>query len=142
MAMEMVSVNLFAVVVSAVISMGLGMLWYGPLFGQQWMKLSGIKEPSAEERKKMMGKMAPSMAAGFAASLVAAYVLAAIIKFSSSVGPIEGAITGFFVWLGFIATVSLNMVLWEGKPMKLYFLNNAYSLVNFALIGAVIAAMG
>ncbi|HLC93186.1 MAG TPA: DUF1761 domain-containing protein [archaeon] len=141
MAMEVQAVNIVALVVSAIASMGLGMLWYGPLFGRQWMALSGIKEPTKEEKDKMMGKMMPMMAAGFVASLIAAYVLAVFIQFSGAVGAFEGALTGFWVWLGFIATVSLNTVLWEGKPIKLYLLNNGHELVHFALIGIIIASM-
>ncbi len=33
----MFQINLLAVVVCAIASMVLGMLWYGPLFGKKWM---------------------------------------------------------------------------------------------------------
>lgn len=40
---EAVSINYLAVVVAAVVSMGLGAFWYSPLgFGKMWMNLSGI----------------------------------------------------------------------------------------------------
>ncbi len=135
--MQVPSVNPAAVVVCAVVSMVLGMLWYGPLFGKKWMELTG-KKMSDMGNKADMPKL---MAAAFVGSLVAAYVMAVIVKFSSASTPVEGIMTGFWVWLGFIATVSLNMVLWEGKPVKLYVLNNAHQLVNFAIMGAIIVAM-
>ena len=136
------TVNLVAVLASGIVSMVLGMLWYGPLFGKKWMQLSGIKEPSKEEQGKIMGKMLPSMAGGFVAALVMAYVLSMFVKFVGAATPLDGALVGFWAWLGFIATVTMSSVLWEGKPVQLYVLNNGHELVHFLLVGAIIAAMG
>ncbi len=132
------NVNFVAVVISAVISMVIGMLWYGPLFGKKWMELTGKKMGEMGNKEEM-----PKLyVAALAASLVAAYMLAVFIKFVQAATPVDGAITGFWVWLGFIATVSLNEVLWGKRPLGLYLLNNGHELVNFAIIGAIIAAMG
>jgi hypothetical protein len=38
-------------------------------------------------------------------------------------------------WLGFIATTSLGMVLWEGKSWKLYAINIGYYFVTFIIGG-------
>lgn len=38
----MVPVNYLAILVAAVLSMVLGFLWYGPLFGKEWTKLMGV----------------------------------------------------------------------------------------------------
>ncbi|MDO8488446.1 MAG: DUF1761 family protein [bacterium] len=38
----MVPVNYLAILAAAVLSMVLGFLWFGPLFGQTWMKLMGL----------------------------------------------------------------------------------------------------
>ncbi len=138
-AMQMMSVNFAAVVVAAVASMVLGFLWFGPLFGKKWMELSGHKMGDMESKK---GSMGTSYLAMFVGYLVSAYVLANIVKFSGAASLVEGAITGFMVWLGFVATVTLGMVLWDGKPVQLYLLTNAYQVINFALMGAILFAMG
>lgn len=135
--MEVPSVNLAAVAVCAAFSMVLGMLWYGPLFGKKWMELTG-KKMGDMGNKAEMPKL---MGVAFIGTLVAAYVLAIFIKFSGAATPVEGVMAGFWAWLGFIATVSLSTVLWEGKPVRLYMLNNAHELVHFAGMGAIIAAM-
>lgn len=135
----MVDVNLVAVLVAAVASMIIGMLWYSPLlFGNIWMKLSGMsKSDMAKKKKKGMGG---TMAVAFIAQLVTGYVLAIFVAFTGSTTASTGAITGFWLWLGFVGTVTLGSVLWESKPVKLYVLNNAHNLLSLAVMGAIIGA--
>lgn len=135
----MVPVNLVAVVVAAVASMVVGMLWYGPLFGKKWVELSGVRMSDIESKKSEMPK---TYLIAFIGALVAAFVLAGFLKYAQAVTPVDGAVVGAMAWLGFVATVSLGNVLWEGKPVSLYLLNNGYNLVNFAVMGAVIVAVG
>lgn len=134
-----VAVNLAAVLTAAVVSMLIGMLWYGKLFARQWMSLAGMKAADMAKMKKQgVGK---SYAAAFIGALLTAYVLAWFVDIIVAVpAPLWGAIIGFMVWLGFIATVTAGSVLWEGKPQKLYLLNNAYHLINMAIMGAIVAA--
>lgn len=40
----MVPVNYIAVILAAVAANVLGFIWYGPLLGKQWMKLSGMSQ--------------------------------------------------------------------------------------------------
>ena len=37
-------INYWAVVVAALSGFAVGALWYGPLFGRQWMAASGVTE--------------------------------------------------------------------------------------------------
>ena len=47
------AVNYLAVLVAAIVSMVIGGLWYSPLlFGNVWMKLSGITQKDVEKAKK------------------------------------------------------------------------------------------
>jgi len=43
-----------------------------------------------------------------------------------------------WIWLGFIATVTLGNVLWHGRPKELWALENAYSLVNLLVMTAIL----
>ena len=131
-------VNLLAVLVAAVASFVLGFLWYSPfLFGNMWMELSGISKAKAGKAKsKGMGMQ---MVAAFAGALVMSYVLAHFVSYTQSTTIMDGAVAGFWLWLGFIATVTLGMVLWEGKPVKLYLLNNAHQLLSLMIMGAILA---
>ena len=129
------TINYLAVLVAAVASMVLGSLWYSPLmFGKLWMQLSGINMKEAPPKSKMM-KLYGAL---FVSTLVMVYVLAHMVDYAQATTAMEGAQAGFWIWLGFVATVSLGSVLWENKPVKLYLLNNAFQLVSMMLMGVIL----
>lgn len=135
----LVDINLAAVFGAAIASIVLGFLWYGPLFGKQWMSLMGWKKLSKAQMEKMKKGAQKSYVLGFVSALVMAYVLAHFVDYVGATTFLDGAITGFWVWLGFVATVMLGMVLWDGKPWKLYYINIGYQLVNLLVMGALLA---
>ena len=52
-----VTINYIAVLVAAIVNMVLGFLWYGPLFGKQWIQMMNFdKKKMAEAKRKGMGK--------------------------------------------------------------------------------------
>ena len=130
-------INYLAVLAAAVAYIVLGFLWYGPLFGKQWIKLMNFdKKKMSEMKNKGMGKTYVIMVVG---TLVTSYVLAHFVDYLDAAN-VAGALTAaFWIWLGFVAPVQLGMVLWEGKPWKLYFLNAAYYLVNLAVMATILA---
>ncbi len=131
-------INYLAVLVSAVLGFAIGMAWYSPfLFGNIWMKLSGISKTSVEKSKKK--GMAKSIAASFVGGLVMSFVLAHFIDIAGSVTALEGAQTGFWIWLGFIAPVMIGMVLWEGKSFKLYTVKVLHYLAVLMVMGSILA---
>lgn len=79
----------------------------------------------------------------FIGSLIMAYVLAHALVFASAYLKVEGVSAGLTVglwnWLGFVAPVTLGSVLWEGKPKKLWILNNAYYLLLLMVMGVILA---
>lgn len=136
-----VPINYLAVLVAAISSMVVGSVWYGPLFGKQWMMLSGMTgEKMKAAKAKGMGKSYGLM---FVGSLVMAYVLAHSLVFASTYldasGASAGVMTGFWNWLGFVAPVTLGTVLWDGKPWKLWVLNNAHYLISLVVMGVILA---
>ena len=129
------NINWIAVIVGAIVAYALGALWYSPvLFGKAWMKLSGVGEP----KKKGMAK---SYVAGFATQLVTAFVLSAFVGTLGASTATEGAIVGFWIWLGFLATTMFGMVLWENKPVKLYLISAVQVLVALKVMGAIVAVL-
>jgi hypothetical protein len=130
-------VNYLAVVVAAIIYMVLGFLWYGPLFGRQWMKLSNIT-PSGMSG----GAMAKTTLGSFIGALVMSYVLARVVDWMGATTVGTGIEAGCWMWLGFVATVTLNSIFYERRPVALYVLNNAYYLVALAIAGALFAVWG
>ena len=123
--------NYFAVLVAALINMVLGAAWYG-IFKVPWMKAMNIKESDG-----MPKGVAQSYGWSALASLVLAWVMALFTSYASSAA--QGALFGFLAWLGFVVTTSLNSVLWEQKPLMLYWLNIVYTLLSFVAMGALLA---
>jgi hypothetical protein len=132
-------VNHLAVVVAALFNWLLGALWYSPfLFAPQWMKALNINPKSLEQRKKALS-MSTIMAVSFASLWVLSYVLAFVLELTSARTLGAGALTGFLLWLGFVATTSLSSVLYESKPVTVYWIYNAYQLIAIVLSAAVLA---
>ena len=133
----MVPINYFAVLTSVVAMMAVGFVWYGPLFGKQWMALTGFSPDrmSASEAKKSYMLTALG-------SLLMAYVLAHSIIFAGVYLNMTGFMAGidgaFWSWIGFVAPVTLGTVIWDRKPWKLWILNNGYWLVGMLVMGVIL----
>lgn len=129
--------NYLAIIVAAIINMALGFIWYGPLFGKQWIKLMGYTKESMEKAKKGMEKTYAMM---FAGALVMAYVLSMLIA-RMNVTDLAGGVTlAFWAWFGFIAPVLLAEVLFGGKKWELYYINVGYQLVAMLAMGTLLAS--
>ena len=141
--MEVV-INYWAVLVATVAAIILGTVWYGPLFGKQWMRIVGIT----------MGEMTPSVKRTMAKSytilaltaFVMAFVLAHTLSFASEITEAEGvlaaATTAIWIWLGFVMPVTLGPVLWENRPWKYWFITSGYYLVSLILMAVVMTVWG
>jgi len=129
------SLNYWALIVAAVANMAIGFLWYGPLFGKQWKKLMGFTD---ESLKNMPLSATSAMALGAVNSLVIAFMLFYFTAPWVSI-TLGGAVMGaFWIWLGFVATTQIGSFLWEGKSIKLFFLNVAYSLVAYSVMAVIL----
>ncbi len=135
-----IPINYLAVVACGVSAMVLGYLWYGPIFGKKWQALMGFTPET------MMGmKQSPTQSYIFMAvgSLVLAYVLAHVLGISEKAWGMMDVSTalqgGFWMWLGFVATTQIGVVLWENKSWNLFFLNTAYSLVSIEVMAVILA---
>ena len=126
--MPQADINLLAVLISAVVSMVIGSLWFGALFGKAWMKEMKFDNKKIQAmKKKGMGK---SYFVNFLGTFVMAYILSHFVDYMGAVTFNQGMWTGFLVWLGFFATSMLGMMLWEGRSFKLYSIHVLYHLVN------------
>lgn len=130
--MSFTDVNWLAVIVATIINMFVGFLWYGPLFGERWMRLIGKRMEEIESGSSMYVISA-------VAALVSAYVLAVIVGASSAEGLIAGALIGAFVWVGIGATGTLVYTTFEGPPTGVWMLHALYQLVVFLINGALFA---
>ncbi len=130
-----ITINFWAVLIAAIVNIVVGSLWYGPLFGKMWKGLMGFTD---ESMKSMKLSAAHAMVGGLITALVMAYVLNHFAVLTGVVG-LDGAWQlAFWIWLGFMMTVSAGSFLWEGKPLKLFLLNAGQQLVSIFLMAVVL----
>ena len=133
------SVNFWAVLVSAVASMVIGSIWFGPLFGKKYISAMGLDKKTPEEQAAMKKGMMMSYVWQFISSLVMFYVLAWFILGTGMWGAGGGAQIAFWAWLGFVVPLKLGDALWGGK-MLLFWLGIGNSLITVLVGGAIIGA--
>jgi len=132
----LIQVNYIAVLLAGISAMVVGSVWYGPLFGKTWMKLVGINKEDVKksEMPKLYGIM-------FIGALVESYILSIFIHYAGATTLILGAKTGLWAWLGFVATTMIGNYMFAKRPMKLYYIDAGYALVNLVVMGTIIASM-
>lgn len=132
-------INYWAVIVSAVVSIIIGSLWYGPLFGKAFMKAMGMNEWSEEKKARMKKSMTMSYVLQAVASLVMFYVLARFMIGMDQMSVQGGLTTALWVWIGFVLPIQLGDAVWGGKWI-LFRINSGNMLVTLLVVGAILGA--
>lgn len=117
----------------------LGALWYGPVFGKIWITQVGITREDA--KKVNMGVMMGSSGLTYIVTAIIIAVLLNKIPICGTNGHcwMQGLQIGSMVGIAAGAAI-LNNSLYEMKSTKLKLINVTYSILNGAVIGAVIGA--
>ncbi len=127
-------INYLAVVVCGVISPLVGTIWYSPpLFQVPWLRGLG-KTPETQGRPSPVNFLI-----AFVAAAIEAFFLAFLMKAMGATTVSGGLLAGLIVWLGFVATTSLAIGTFEGKPYLVWVIENGAHLVTLLLIGVVLA---
>jgi len=120
--------------------MVLGAFWYSPIgFGTIWMTGMGYTNKDMDKAKNR--GMLKLYIAAFIGSILTSFVLARVILLINARSVGGGAATALLLWLGFAVPLLLSSVLWEQKPLKIYFINIAYQLVSMVVMGGVIGVL-
>jgi len=132
-------INYWAVLFSAIVSMVIGSIWYGPLFGKKFMEIMGMNKWTPDEQQAMQKKMWKSYVSQFVASLVMFFILAWYITTSVQTGVYGGVANAFGIWLGFVVPLAFGNTLWGGK-MAMFWLNIGNMLLTLLAGGTIIGA--
>ena len=100
------AINYLAVVIATLAGFGLGAVWYMVL-GKAWM--SAIGKTEAELTPATGTAKAMPFVIALVALFVMAWMLAGLMGHIGQVSVRGGALTGFFVWLGFL---SIPVAIW------------------------------
>ena len=127
------SVTWLGVIVCVVVAMISGFIWYHPkvFFPAWWAGIGKSGEP---------GNPNPII---YVFTIVAALVEALAMSFMLNVMPsgnlASGALTGFMLWLGFVAPTNLVNKLFAWHGFKVWAIEAGNHLLNFLLFGAILA---
>jgi len=121
-------------VIAAVIRMLVGGVWFSPIaFAPAWQRIVGITQD------QMKTGFPKAIAADAFGSLIMAWVLAHAVAYAGAATLGAGAAVGFLSWLGFVAVVQFTAVIYEQRPVKLFWLTGGFNLVALVAMGALLA---
>lgn len=124
--------NWYAVFVAALVYMGIGMAWYGPLFGKYWMRLLGATPES------MRNMPLQAVVGGSVAAVCMAAVLSYASLYFAAVTVVHALLLAFWMWFGFVATTQAGSYVWEGKPFMLFVLNASFYFVALSIMSVIL----
>lgn len=130
-----------AILVCAVSDMLIGFLWYSPLlFANAWTREMGCEPADKAKMEQLRKSSRPAYLGSFIASLLSAFVLALVFHWLRIEDWHRGLITGFHIWLGFVATVQFTGALFAKQSMKLFAINTGYQLACYLAMSAILGA--
>lgn len=136
-------VHFLPILVCAIISLILGSLWYGPIFGKTWMRLMKVDEDCMSDpikRKAAQKQAMPLYILQFVLSLVQIWVLANFIVSGSTS---SGIVTSIWIFIGFILPMAAQGSMWNNDTKKdnwtRFFIVAGFNLVLFILLGIILS---
>ena len=129
--LSMLHVNWSGVAAGTVAAYLAGFLWYGVVFEDRWLALSGA---GASEDPRVM-------AAGLIAVLTSVFGLDWIIRRTGSLGWISGARVGLATAFFFGLTVAASDFIYGVKPIGLIPIDAGYILLWFGIAGCMVGGL-
>ena len=128
-------INWLAVLVSVVAAQVLGFLWYGPLFGRQWMTAMGTTREQVQEE-------GPGLAiiVGVVGSVLNALGIALILTTADTPDVVNGIKVGLLTSIGFAAAAVITNSMFEHRRPMLMWLYAAYLVISITMMGAILGA--
>lgn len=131
--------NWLAIAAAVIAAMVIGFLWYGALFQDQWMAGNGITQEGEKYLKNgvEMPMSATPMIFNTIAMILYALVINWLLGRMGVSNWMDGAMTGGVIGL-LMAVGEHTGNLFANNPSSLSMVDGSYSLVLFALMGAII----
>lgn len=124
-----------AIAIATVTSYLLGFAWYHwTLFGKAWANALGITKEQADNTEGLGGAFAISLFSGLTKTIS----IALLMSVTNMSGILNGVFLGVIIAVVFTATSLGYYNGFARSPSKLTLINSAHSVVELALIGAII----
>ncbi len=135
----MIEINYLSILIAGVLSMVLGMFWYGFLFKKQWMEVIGVSGMTEEMQKKMQKESMHLYLIQFLLVLFQAYILSIYINGFPVISGFSNAIR---IYLGFIIPTLAGSAMWTNDTKRVswmrFSIQAGYQLVLFIVFGFVL----
>jgi hypothetical protein len=126
-------INIWAVLVAAVVYWLLGAAWF-TIFSNAWLASIG----------KTMEQLQGAVNAGIAYSialvcnLIIAYVLGWVVIRTGEQTAVRGITIGALLWVGLVGTTIGTAFIFEGRSLEGFVLTAGYPLVGMLVMGAIV----
>lgn len=134
--MKELTINHLAVWVSIILLHVLGFLWYGPLFGEPWMRMVGLDMATVEANPPG----ASIWISNFIATVIPVYVLAWLFTKLEVTSWLRGAGLGLLISFSFIFLSTLTHDLFAQNPYGLTWITAGFNMVALTVTGAILGA--
>lgn len=136
-----IQINYWAVLVCGLLSMALGSVWYGPIFGKKWIEVIGATEMDMQKRAEMQKGMWKLYLTSFLLALFQAYVLAHYIAGWEEAGGLGNSL---WLWAAFVVPTVAGGSMWNNDSSKVswtrFLIQAGYYLVLFVAFGLILGA--
>ncbi|TFG57721.1 MAG: DUF1761 domain-containing protein [Candidatus Aminicenantes bacterium] len=131
-------IHILAILACGVVSLVVGFIWYGPLFGKAWAGYTGW----TEEKIKALpaSRMARTYFLTFLAALATAFALDVLAWAIRPDGAAGGLVLGLWTGVGFTAMAFATTHLFEHKPLGLWLIVSGYQVV-YQVAAAIILTL-
>ncbi len=136
-------INYWAILVCGILSMVIGAIWYGPLFGKKWTEIIGATNQDLETRKKMQKEAGPLYLIQFLLSLFQIFMLVSFAGLINKAEPDFGYMfTSLSLWVAFIMPTIAGSAMWNNDSSKVkwarFLIQSGYQLVNFIVFSLIL----
>ncbi|MBD3362204.1 DUF1761 family protein [Candidatus Dojkabacteria bacterium] len=129
--------NLLKILVTSSITLLVALVWHSPfVFGKVWLRVSHLLSKKVAEKKESLYRL---YLYTYLSGLITTYVLAKFITVLKIQTFIPGMLTGYWMWVGFVAATTLPDYLFEKRPLELFLINVGRDLVSMLLMGGILA---
>ena len=130
--LDLTGLNWLAILAATAAGFMLGGVWYGPLFGNAWLKAIG--------KKKEDIKPSPTpFVISFFTSLLTAIVLSALIHGLGFTSLADGVVLGILTGIGLIAAAMASDSAFCGWGVPLFLIQSGYRVTYSVIMGAILA---
>ena len=138
--MDMSAINWFAVIAAVLVGFPIGFVWYGPLFGKQWMASIGLDEEKIQQNSNMLKIFSVTLVLQFIMALFLAIFFFGDPAAADAITASSGAFYGFLTGFGWVAMAIGVNAMFEQRSFTYVAIVGGYWVVIFTLMGLILGA--